>query len=204
MRNIRVVGLTGQSGAGKSTVADVFAQNNISIVSADELVKKLYVPNSVCLGAVAASFGSDIIRLDGCPDRKLIAQRAFADKKSTALLDSIVHPFVTYEFMKSVKSAIDSGEKVIVYDAPQLFESGSDVFCDLIVGVTADRRTRLERICRRDNISTAQAELRISAQLDEKFFIDNSDIIIENNGSLDDVVRAAKNAVAEINALAVR
>lgn len=85
-------------------------------------------------------FRSGYYPSDGNIDRPLLAKRAFSSKENTHLLNSIVHPFVTYEFVQMAKQAQTDGKSVVIYDAPQLFESGADVFCDLIVSVTAKRK----------------------------------------------------------------
>ena len=121
MKRIKIVGLTGQSGAGKSTVSAYFAKNGMCVINADEIVKNLYTPDSVCLKAVSGVFGQDIILSDGNIDRPLLAKRAFSSKENTHLLNSIVHPFVTYEFMQMAKQAQTDGKSVVIYDAPQLF-----------------------------------------------------------------------------------
>ena len=181
MKKFKLIGLTGQSGAGKSTVSAVLAQQeNFVVINADMLVAKIYLDASPCLKTISAVFGEDIINPDGTPDRKLLAQRAFATKENTALLSRIVHPFVTAEFLNEIKR-LDDSIKVVIYDAPQLFESDFDVLCDMIISVVADKQIRLERICKRDNITQEQAELRMNAQFDESFFREKSDFIIENN-----------------------
>ena len=195
MNRIKIVGLTGQSGAGKSTVSAYFAKGGMCVINADEIVKNLYTPDSVCLKAVSGVFGQDIILSDGNIDRPLLAKRAFSSKEDTHLLNSIVHPFVTYEFMQMAKQAQTGGKSVVIY------ESGADVFCDLIVSVTAKKEIRLERICKRDNIDISRAELRMSAQLDEEFFRSHSDIVIENNFSIEQVELAAQKAAEAINNL---
>lgn len=201
MNRIKIIGLTGQSGAGKSTVSSFFAKNGMTVINADEIVKSLYTPNSVCLKAVSGVFGNDLILPDGNLDRPLLAKRAFSSKENTHLLNSIVHPFVTYEFMQRVKQAKSDGKSIVIYDAPQLFESGADVFCDLVISVTAKKEIRLERICKRDNIDTSRAELRMSAQLDEEFFRSHSDIVIENNFTIEQTEYAAEKAADAINNL---
>ena len=184
MKKCRIIGLTGQSGAGKSTVAGFLEQNGFKVINADLLVRKIYESGSPCLKTIAAVFGDDIITENGTPDRKLLAKRAFSSKENTELLGSIVHPFVTAELFAEIKKSAENGATTIVYDAPQLFESNADVICDEIISVTAEKSVRLERICKRDNISKENALMRMNAQLDEEFFRENSDYIIENNSDI--------------------
>lgn len=184
MKKCRIIGLTGKSGAGKSTVAKFLEQNGFYVINADLLVRKIYNSGSPCLKTIAAVFGEDIITDNGTPDRKLLAERAFSSKENTALLSSIVHPFVTAELFDEIKKAAEIGTTTVVYDAPQLFESNADVICDEIISVAAEKSVRLERICKRDNISKENALMRMNSQLDEEFFRENSDYIIENNSDL--------------------
>ncbi|MGN0501825.1 MAG: dephospho-CoA kinase, partial [Ruminococcus sp.] len=157
MKKCRIIGLTGQSGAGKSTVASFLEQNGFYVINADLLVQKIYNSGSPCLKTIAAVFGEDIIIDNGTPDRKLLAERAFSSKENTALLSSIVHPFVAAELFAEIKKAAEIGATTVVYDAPQLFESNADVICDEIISVTSEKSVRLERICKRDNISKENA-----------------------------------------------
>lgn len=199
MKRCRILGLTGQSGAGKSTVASFLEQNGFYVISADLLVRKIYNSGSPCLKTLAAVFGEDIISDNGTPDRKLLAKRAFSSKENTALLSSIVHPFVTAELFTQIKKAAESGATTVVYDAPQLFESNADVICDEIISVTAEKSVRLERICKRDNISKENALMRMNAQLDEEFFRENSDYIIENNSDLSSLNVQLESLLKQIN-----
>ncbi len=194
-KRCRIIGLTGQSGAGKSTVARCFEQNGFTVINADELVAKIYKSNSPCLKTISAVFGEDVIKSDGTPDRKLLAQRAFSSKDNTEMLSRIVHPFVMEEFLSAVEN---SDADTVVYDAPQLFESKSHIICDTVVSVVADREKRLERICERDSISREMAEMRFNAQLSEEYFRDNSDYIIENNSNFEMLIKNTENLLNEI------
>ena len=180
MRSYRLIGLTGQTGAGKSVVAQYLWQRGFSVLNADKMVADVYRESPVCLKAVAACFGSDILKEDGSLDRLLLAKRAFSSAENTALLGKIVHPFVIAETLRLLKAQ----EGMVILDAPQLFESNMDVLCDCIIGVTAPEELRLERILRRDNLTEEQARERMKAQLDESFFRENTDHLIENNGDL--------------------
>ena len=199
MKKCRIIGLTGQSGSGKSTVAGFLEQNGFYVINADLLVRKIYESGSPCLKTIAAVFGDDIITENGTPDRKMLAERAFSSKQNTALLSSIVHPFVTAKLFAEIKKAAESGVTTIVYDAPQLFESNADVICDEIISVTAEKSVRLERICKRDNISKENALMRMNAQLDEEFFRENSDYIIENNSDISSLNIQLEGLIKQLN-----
>ncbi len=185
MKRIKIIGITGQSGAGKSTVSKYFSQRNISVLNADLLVRELYENGSPCVRTISAVFGDDTLDENGVIIRPVLAQRAFSSKENTALLSSIVHPFVMSLFISRAKKAFADGAENIIYDAPQLFESNADAICDIVISVVADRDKRIERICKRDLITRAAAEMRINAQLDENFFRENSDYIVENNGDIE-------------------
>jgi len=180
LTRVKLIGLTGQSGAGKSTAAELFEENGMTVINADALVAEIYESSPACLKSVAASFGADIINPDGTLNRKLLALRAFESKENTALLGAIVHPFVIAETLKILKTL--SG--TVVFDAPQLFESNMDAVCDVIVSVTADEGVRAGRIIERDGLTREQARERISAQHSEEFFRSHSDYILENNGNI--------------------
>lgn len=177
MRRYKLIGLTGQSGAGKSTVSEIFAENGATVINADKIVAELYSVGSPCLKAVSAQFGADIINSDGALNRRLLAVRAFSSGENTAALNGIVHPFVTARLFERLKGS----EGIVVFDAPQLFEAGADVICDSVVAVVADEKLRLKRIIGRDSLTYEQALLRIRAQHSEDFFRQHADIIIENN-----------------------
>ena len=129
MRSYLLAGLTGQSGAGKSTVSRVFSELGAKVIDADAIVRELYVPKSPCVTAVAAAFGSDCLLENGEINRKVLAERAFSSRENTALLGRIVHPFVTARFFELLRGSTG----LVVYDAPQLFESGADVICDCVI-----------------------------------------------------------------------
>ncbi len=181
MKTYKLIGLTGQSGAGKSTVSEVFRGRGASVINADELVSELYASGSPCVKTIAACFGAEVLTESGEIDRKVLAARAFSSAENTALLGKLVHPFVTAVLFERLRG--QSGP--VVYDAPQLFESGADVICDCVVSVVADVDIRLERITERDGISRQKALERINSQLNEAFFRENADYILENNESVE-------------------
>lgn len=198
MKKIKIIGLTGQSGAGKSTAAEYFLKRNITVINADLLVRKLYTPDSACVKSLAGAFGKDILAKNGEIIRQTLAERAFSSKETTNLLNSLVHPFVMSLFLQEVKKAKQNGEEFVVYDAPQLFESNADIICDFVISVVADKDKRLKRICKRDKIDEKAGDLRLSAQLDEEFFVKNSDFVIENNSDIESLLLQAENVLDAI------
>lgn len=185
-----VIGLTGQTGAGKTTVAQMLGKLGCGIVNADAVAREALAPGSECLSRLAERFGKDIILENGEADRKLIASRAFADSGSTRALGEITHPWIIRRTEEYLSELRNNNYEAAVFDAPQLFESGGDRLCDVIIAVTAPEETRLDRIMQRDGIGESAARLRMSAQHGEDFFRSRADFVI-NGGMPRRDVRAA-------------
>lgn len=179
MKNYKLIGLTGTTGAGKSEVAELFRDKGYEVVYADSLAREI-MNNPDVLSLLRENFGRDIAD-NNTLNRGLLAERAFKNKDTKKLLDSITHPFVSDLFLKELKRLNELEVTRILFDAPQLFESGLDVVCDCVVAVIAPGDIRLKRIKERDKLSEEQAKRRINVQFSDEFFIENSDYIIDNN-----------------------
>lgn len=182
-----VLGLTGPTGSGKSAVADIFCQNGYVRIDADEIARKVVEKGSPALTQLAQCFGEDIINADGALNRKALADIAFSSKENTQKLNDITHPFIIESVKAQIRNYESAGHSKIVYDAPLLFESGTDKLCDKIVAVVADKDVRVERIKRRDNLTDEQAEHRLKAQHDDEFYTAKSDFVIANNDDTADL-----------------
>ncbi len=180
-----VIGLTGQTGAGKSTVSRVFAENGYAIINADHISRKVVEKGSECLKELTEMFGLNILNPDETLNRKELAKIVFADKTKLEMLNSIIYPYITTEIISQIRHFSENGKKLILLDAPTLFESHSDDFCEIIISVVADPETRKKRIIQRDNITAEHAQNRMDSQLSTEFFVEHSDFIIENNDSVD-------------------
>ncbi len=192
LEGLMVVGLTGQTGAGKSTVSKVFSANGFAVINADMVARKVVEKGSKCLDEISDFFGNTILNDDGTLNRKALASIVFSDKTKLETLNTISYPYITGEILHQIKEYSISGEKFILLDAPTLFESRADDFCEIIISVLAEPEVRKQRIISRDGISPEQAEKRMNSQLDDDFFISHSDYIIKNNDDFDDVNAMAK------------
>lgn len=168
------IGLTGPTGAGKSYVCEIFRQKGFKIIDCDKIAHELTAKNAPILTELASEFGEDVVK-NGELDRKLLASRAFDTKEHTKKLNSILHPAI-------IKRCKEEANGLTVLDASQLFEANMQNDCYKVIGVLADENVRIKRIIARDNITEQQAKLRMSAQFDNDYFIDNCDYIIYNNG----------------------
>ncbi len=175
-----VVGLTGPTGAGKSTVSSLLASQGYYVADGDMVAREITAADSPVLSVLAGSFGSDIINSDGSLNRRLLAERAFASPEATAKLNGITHPAITKKIFSGISEAAKKGYAVAVIDAAALFESGIAGRCDLVAAVTAPEQIRLARITERDSISEAQVLRRMNAQKSEEYYEQKADIIIRN------------------------
>ncbi len=189
---VLVVGLTGQTGAGKSTVSKVFAENGFAVINADMISRTVVEKGTKCLDEISDIFGCGILNCDGTLNRRALGDVVFSDKSKLEALNSIIYPYITSEILKQIKEYSDCGRKLILLDAPTLFESHADDFCEIIISVLAEPETRALRIINRDGITPKQAENRMNSQLDADFFASHSDYVIENNDSMEAVNSISK------------
>lgn len=176
----RVVGLTGQSGAGKSTVAQKLKTAGFAVIDCDALTRSKAVYDSDCISRLQGEFGEDIA-VNGVLDRRLLAARAFANAESKKRLESIVFD----KICAAVRAEIAKRSGTVILDAPTLFEAGLEGECAAVLAVIAPGNERAERICKRDGLTPEQAAQRLSAQHDEEFFVSHSDWQIENRNGCD-------------------
>ncbi len=184
-----VIGITGQTGAGKSTVCDYMKQCGLAVVNADAVAREVMGAGSPCLRELAEVFGADILRPDGSLDRKCLARRAFASKEATGQLNRVTHPHILRRSEEYLRAAGEQGIRAAILDAPQLFESGGEVLCDKVIAVTAPESVRLSRIMQRDGITEAEARLRIGAQHPEAYYTQQADYTIDGSADVRDVQR---------------
>lgn len=182
-----ILGLTGKTGAGKSTVAEYLGKNGCFIIDGDVVAREIVLPFSPALKELCESFGEDIILSDGSLDRKKLASRAFSSPENTARLNDITHPHIKRRFEELISKAKEEGYKAAVIDAAALLESDCKDLCEKIVVVHAEKELRLKRILCRDSITEKQALERINGQKSDDYYLSQADTVIYNgeNNSLE-------------------
>jgi dephospho-CoA kinase len=186
---MKIIGLTGGSGAGKGEVCKIFAAYGFESIDTDKISREITRKGGECLEELVLHFSDIILDDNGELDRKKLADIAFASKDKLELLNKITHAHILGECRSRIKNMQEAGKYAVIIDAPVLFESGFNKECDVIISVIAETSVRLERIIKRDNLTAEQAVRRIKNQNDDDFFTANSDYIIYNNGEIENINR---------------
>ena len=187
---MKILGLTGPSGAGKGEVASLLSARNVPVLDADAIYHTLLIPPSPCLDALVGHFGDGILTPEGCLDRTALGSIVFGNAEKLSTLNIITHRFVMEEVHRRLAELEQSGVPLAILDAPQLFEAGAEKDCDLVIAVLADRAIRKERILARDGIPEEAVERRLNAQKSDEFFLERADEVLWNNGSAEQLREA--------------
>ncbi|MCX7919806.1 MAG: dephospho-CoA kinase [bacterium] len=178
-----VIGITGGIGSGQSTVAQIFQQLGVAIVSADKLAREIMEPGRVGYQAVVKVFGKEYLTSDNRIDRKKLGALVFGNKRKLQLLNRTVHP-ILIERIKQEIEKLKKTNNFIGLEAAILFEAKMDSLVDYIVVVYAPRTERLKRIKQRDNLTRREIELRFKSQMPLREKMKLADFIIDNSKSL--------------------
>ena len=180
---MNVIGITGSSGAGKSTICDILQKEyDVKVLNADKIAKRLSKRGTSYINAIVEKFGKDIVDEEGELKRKKLAEIIYTDSKKRELLNSCTFQYIRNEIQKQIEN--ENKVNTIIIDAPLLFECELDKLCNIVIGVVATKEVQLERVVARDNIDYEHAEKRLNAQQENDFYIQKCDIVIENNNDL--------------------
>ena len=181
---MKILGLTGGSGTGKSAACTAFARLGCGVIDADATYRTLCDTCEPMLKEIQNVFG-DVFYTDGKLDRKKLGAIVFADAQKLQQLNAITHPYIRQAARDAFAAYSKRGCLLRIYDAPVLFEGQMETLCDKTCAVLAARNTRIARIVARDAITEEYAALRIDAQKDDAFYRERCDYIVQNDADLD-------------------
>jgi dephospho-CoA kinase len=185
---MRVLGLTGGIGSGKSLVAQIFRDLGAEVIDADQLAREVVEPGQPALQEIAATFGRQVLLPDGRLDRGALAGIIFSDPTARAKLNAITHPPIR-ERMEALVAARKSRPGLLILDIPLLYENGRVDAVEKVIVVWVDADTQEGRLRRRDGLALTDARQRIHAQMPLDAKRDRADHVIDNSGSLEETRR---------------
>ena len=184
---MKIIGITGASGAGKTTVCEIIEKKyNAKKIDADKIAKELSKPGTKYYNEIVEYFGKDIVRTDREIDRKKLANIIFNDDLKRKDLNKITEKHVVKRINEEIEE-YSKTENLIILDVPLLFESGLNKLCNKTIGVIANENLKIQRICKRDGIDEKLARQRINALKNNEFLIKNCTHIIKNEGDIEDI-----------------
>lgn len=197
---MKLIGLTGGAGSGKSTVAGMLHELGASVVDADEATHMVYAPGTKGFEEIVRQFGGEYVR-EGQIDRKKLGDLVFHDADARRSLNAIVHPLVREWMAEQTAEAVEGGAEVVVHDIPLLFENQLQKLFAATVLVYARPATQIERLVDLRGLTRARAEAILAAQMpiDQKRAL--ADHVIDNDGDLDHTRRQVEEMWARVRAL---
>lgn len=195
--NLRVIGITGPSGCGKTTALYLLEEQGALVLDCDKVYHDLLETDHELLRELDAAFPGTV--RDGVLDRSALGKIVFSDPAALTALNGITHSRVAREVEKRLEDFAMVGGTLAALDAVELISSGLSERCSLFVGILAERETRIRRIMARDGIDREQALLRVSAQKDDAYFAEHCDLVLYNDGPMDEFTEKFKYILRESN-----
>lgn len=195
---MKLVGLTGGIASGKSTVAEILKRQGAAIINADVLAREVVEPDRQAWTEIVNTFGIAVLQPDRTLDRQKLRAIIFDDPDARKKLESIIHPQVRALAEQRIREHAAAGYAVIVYEVPLLFEGNLQEWLRPVILVACDVDTQRNRLQSRDNLSAAQAQKHIDAQMSLEAKRRLADYVIENNGSLEDLKRQVQAVLEKI------
>jgi dephospho-CoA kinase len=195
--SIRVFGLTGGLGSGKSSVAAHYRGLGLPVIDADALARAVVEPGSPALSDITREFGTELLR-HGALDREKLARIVFADSGARQRLEAMTHPRIQARRDELLRELEAAGEPLVCYEVPLLFEKGLETGLRPVVVVSVPEAVQIERARRRDGSTDAMVRARLDAQqpLSEK--VARADHVIDNTGTLAATWEAADEVLRRI------
>ena len=195
---MKIIGLTGRSGCGKSTVAKRFRECGFRVADADLAARQALMPGSACIPLLQQEFGQDILDETGAVRRRLLADRAFNQPNGSQTLIRITHAEIVRLLLEEAKEAELAGEKLFFVDGAVIVGAPFEKYCDAIVVITASIEESIRRICARDNISPQSAKARLDSQISEQTLREASIYEIRNDSGLSELLQNAERVLEQL------
>jgi len=195
--SMKIIGLTGRSGSGKTTVGDFLRQLNAFVLDCDKLAHEVIEPGKPAYKEIIENFGEGILE-DGYINRKLLGAIVFSDKEKLKLLSKISHYYIGLEMEAAMEQALQADYSCIVYDAPVLIESGMHKQVDSVWVVIAPEEVCISRVMKRDGIAREAAIKRLANQISREEARSCADVIIENDITSDELFRLVKSELEKV------
>jgi dephospho-CoA kinase len=192
---IPVIGLTGGIGVGKSTVREILEALGAAVIDADKVGHQIYLPDLPAWREIVDAFGAEILNADRTINRQALGKRVFADPQALRTLNGIVHPKMFDRMLELIAEMRSHGRmKAIVVEAAVLIEANWMALVDQLWLVVASEAAVIERLAKQRHLSPEQVGARIAAQLPDDERRQHADMVIRNDGSLEDVRQAVQQA----------
>jgi dephospho-CoA kinase len=195
---MRVFGLTGGIGSGKSTVARMFREEGFAVLDADLLAREVIAPGTPAYGEIVRKYGKKILLPDGRIDRKALGETVFSDPAKRADLEAITHPAIAYAIREGLDRLRSEGFTAAIVEAALIHEAGRRGFFEGVIAVRCDPDSQLRRITERDGLSADQARRRIRSQMDAEEKARASDYVVDNSGSLEETRAQVRRLAARL------
>ncbi len=184
---MHVIGLTGGIASGKSTVTRFFKDRDVPVIDADILGHRTYDPGTDTFAAVVAAFGNDLVAADGTIDRRVLGGKVFGKPDELKRLTDIVWPGIRKLASEALSEFEAAGNSLVVLEAAVMFEAGWEDLVDEIWVVVVEPDLAVQRLATRNGLDEAAARARIDSQLSNAERISRSNVVITNNGTLDEL-----------------
>ena len=185
--NMKIIGITGGVGAGKSTVLDYLREQfHAYVIQADQVGHQVMEPGEICYSQVIALFGEHILKKDKTIDRKAVSDVVFGNEEKLKKLNGIIHPAVRQSVLEEIQLQKEKKTAIVVVEAALLLEEHYEKFCDKVWYVHTDREIRISRLMENRGYSREKSESIISSQAPDEYFAKHADYIIRNNGDIKD------------------
>lgn len=196
---MKIIGLTGGIGSGKSTVSEILKNMGYVVIDADDISREVCKTGTPLLRLLVKEFGIDIICDNGTLDRKKLADIAFASRQGTRRLNELVQTAILVNALEKLNRMRLAGDvPICFFDVPMLFEAGWHRYTDEVWLITAPEKTRLSRVVHRDKSRREEVLARMRLQMSDEEKAALSDVILDNSGTEEDLRKQVEAALSEI------